>query len=184
MHALWRTGVVAGATALVIAATLGPPALAQGDCANADLRPGPGDAAAFEHSVVCLVNAEREEAGRPRLQQDWRLARAAELHATDMVVREYFSHFSPGGSDVVERLRRVGYLPQRRFWIAGEVLSWGILWRSTPKAAVDAWLDSLPHRRAMLEPGFREIGAGAKLGNPVRHDYDGVTVAVELGRVG
>jgi len=121
MHALWRTGVVAGATALVIAATLGPPALAQGDCANADLRPGPGDAAAFEHSVVCLVNAEREESGRPRLQQDWRLARAAELHATDMVVREYFSHFSPGGSDVVERLRRVGYLPQRRFWMAGEV---------------------------------------------------------------
>ncbi|HEY3189210.1 MAG TPA: CAP domain-containing protein [Solirubrobacteraceae bacterium] len=175
---------MASALALAAGAGLSPQALAQDDCAGADRRPGPGDAAAFEHSVTCLINAERTKADRVPLERDWRLARAAELHATDMVVRDYFSHFSPGGSDAVERLRRVGYVPQRRYWMVGEVLAWGILWRSTPRATVHAWLDSPPHRRAMLEPGFREIGAGAKFGNPVRRDYQGVTVAVELGRVG
>jgi len=171
--------------ALALAAVTSP-AFADDDdaCAGADLRPGPGDAPAFEHSVVCLINAERAKFDRGPLENDWRLARAAESHATDMVLRDYFSHESPAGADVADRLRRVGYLPEHRVWMAGEILAWGVLWRSTPRATVQAWLDSPPHRKAMLQPGFRQIGAGAKWGNPVRHDYDGVTVAVDFGSVG
>jgi uncharacterized protein YkwD len=58
----------------------------------------------------------------------------------------------------------------------------GVFWRSTPRAAVNAWLHSPPHRRALLEPRFRQIGAGATIGTPIR--TPGVTVAVELGRGG
>jgi uncharacterized protein YkwD len=169
-----------GASALALA----PAARAQDDCPNAGLRPERQDIAAFDHAVVCLINLERVNRGRQRLQRDARLALAADRHSADMVGREYFSHFTPAGADVVDRLQRVGYVPGERMWLVGEVLAWGILWRSTPRATVDAWLDSPPHRRALFEPGFRQIGAGAVVGNPVRHDVPGVTVAVELGRVG
>jgi uncharacterized protein YkwD len=173
------------AAAVAAAALAAPaPASAQQQCPDADLQPGTADLDAYSRAVVCLINVERVERNRLPLDGDSRLTLAGERHATDMVARDYFSHFTPAGADVVARLRRVDYLPVHRTWMAGEVLSWGIFWRSTPKATVDAWFDSAPHKAALIEPDFREIGAGAVVGNPIRHDEPGVTVAVELGRVG
>jgi uncharacterized protein YkwD len=158
------------------------PAGAQTACANADVLASRDNLPAFTRAVVCLINVERLDRDRRALDIDSRLATAGERHATDMVVRDYFSHVTPAGTDIVERLRRVGYLPQRGDWMAGEVLAWGIFWRSTPRATVAAWFASAPHKAALLEPGFHEIGAGAVLGNPVRVEDGGVTVAAELGR--
>jgi uncharacterized protein YkwD len=173
------------ACALAFAAAMAVPAPASAQqCPDVEMRPGTADLDAYSRAVVCLINVERVERNRLPLDVDGRLALAGEHHATDMVARDYFSHVTPAGADVVARLRRVGYLPVHRTWMAGEVLSWGIFWRSTPKATVDAWLDSPPHKAALIEPDFREIGAGAVVGNPVRNDEPGVTVAVELGRVG
>jgi uncharacterized protein YkwD len=68
--------------------------------------------------------------------------------------------------------------------MVGEVLAWQDLRRSTPRATVDAWMRSPPHRRSLLDPRFRQIGAAATIGDPVRADTAGVTVAAVLGRVG
>jgi uncharacterized protein YkwD len=175
---------LACALALVTAALAAPaPASAQ-QCPSAELQANRDDLAAFSRAVVCLVNVERIERNRRPLDIDSRLVLAGARHATDMVARDYFSHFTPMGADIVARLRRVGYLPSRGWWMAGEVLAWGVFWRATPRATVDAWLDSPPHKAALLDSGFREIGAGAVVGNPVRQDEPGVTVAAELGRAG
>jgi uncharacterized protein YkwD len=168
---------------LALAAAAPAPARAEVQCANADVLASRDDLPAFTRAVVCLINVERLERDRRPLDIDSRLATAAERHATDMVVRDYFSHFTPAGADMVDRLRRVGYLPDDSGdWMAGEVLAWGVFWRSTPRATVATWFASAPHKAALLDPGFREIGAGAVLGNPVRVEDGGVTVAAELGR--
>src|SRR5439155_15940326 len=157
---------------------------AQDDCPNDDLRPSRDQLADYERAVECLINQRRAQAGRAPLERDWRLGRVGQRYASAMVEYRFFAHVSPGGSDLVDRLRRIDYLPRQRYWMAGEVLAWGIFWRSTPRATVRAWWDSPPHREALLNERFREIGAGATIGNPVRRDEPGVTVAVELGRVG
>lgn len=172
-------GALAGS---LLALAAPAPALAQLSCANADMRAARTNLPGFTRAVVCLINVERIERDRRPLDVDSRLAVAGERHATDMVARDYFSHFTPAGADVVDRLRRVGYLSGRGTWMAGEVLSWGIFWRSTPRATVESWFASAPHKAALLQPDFREIGAGAVVGNPVRTDEAGVTVAAELGR--
>src|ERR1700750_1841101 len=160
-----RSRSIACALACAAAGALAPaPASAQ-QCPDTDLRPGTADLDEFSNAVVCLINVERVERNRVPLDVDGRLALAGRRHATDMVTRDYFSHFTPAGADVVARLRRVDSLPVHRWWMAGEVLSWGIFWRSTPQATVDAWFNSPPHKAALIEPDFREIGAGAVVGN-------------------
>jgi uncharacterized protein YkwD len=173
---------LACALALAAAVLAAPASASAQDCPFAELQASADNLPAFTRAVVCLVNTERIERNRRPLDIDSRLVLAGTRHATDMVARDYFSHFTPAGADIVDRLRRVGYLPDRGWWMAGEVLAWGVFWRATPRATVDAWFDSPPHKEALLEPGFREIGAGAVVGNPIRDDEPGVTVAAELGR--
>jgi uncharacterized protein YkwD len=47
----------------------------------------------------------------------------------------------------------------------GEVLAWGTCSWFSPAAAVRAWLRSSSHRRVMLRPGFRFVGAGWSSGS-------------------
>jgi uncharacterized protein YkwD len=47
----------------------------------------------------------------------------------------------------------------------GEVLAWGTCSWFSPAAAVRAWLRSSSHRRVMLRPGFRFVGAGWNRGS-------------------
>ena len=182
MHDAFRPALAAFLTTVLTFGITGS-ARAQEPCAQSDLRPVAAEIGAYEAAVVCLINHERVMRDRARLDVRPRLTAAAERHARDMVQRGYFSHVSPAGNDMVDRLRRVGYLPRDGAWTAGEILSWGVLWRSTPEATVAAWLDSPPHRAAMLDPRFTEIGAGAALGNPRGLAAPGVTVAVEFGDV-
>ena len=174
--------------ALLAVAGLALPAAARGQdgpCPLADLQPAADGLPAYERAVVCLINVERTTRDRGPLRADADLLQAARRLSADMVRRRYFAHVTPGGWDVVDRLRHAGYpMSAKDGWTVGEVLSWGVYWRSTPRATVDAWLDSAPHRAALLRPEFDEVGAGAVLGNPVRDDAPGVTVTVDLGHVG
>src|SRR3954452_4386791 len=174
--------------ALLAAAVLSAPATARAQgppCPLDDLQPSADQLAVYEEAVVCRINVERTRRDRGPLRADADLVQAAERQSEDMVRRRYFSHVRPGGWNLVDRLRSAGYdMTASRGWTVGEVLSWGVYWRSTLQAAVDPWLDSPPHRAALLRPEFDEVGAGAVLGNPIRSDADGVTVSVELGHVG
>jgi uncharacterized protein YkwD len=167
--------------ALVVAAlhaTLVPNPTLAAACRGAHVAAAAQSEAGAEAAVACEINRERRSRGLATLDRHDELARAGERHAADMVRRSYFSHVSPGGQTLAERLRAAGYADGR--WAAGEVLAWGTRARSTPGAIVDAWMGSPGHRQVLLNPRYRDLGIGFARGNPVTGDA-GATYAAELG---
>ncbi|MCT7986751.1 CAP domain-containing protein, partial [Laspinema sp. A4] len=55
-----------------------------------------------------LVNRDRQVNGLPPLVADPLLSQAAQIHAQDMFIRNYFSHYSPEGKTPTHRLIEVG----------------------------------------------------------------------------
>ena len=160
------------------------------DAAAADQCPGaldtPTDASAADaaDAVTCLVNAERSKRGLRPVSRDADLGQAARKHARDMVRRGYFSHVTPGGSTLGDRLRSAGY-GRGQGWRAGEALGWGTGSLATPNALVDEWLDSPPHRRILLDSGYRELGVGIAAGEPrdAQSSLPGATYTLDFGQI-
>jgi uncharacterized protein YkwD len=102
-----------------------------------------------------------------------------------MARRNFFSHVTPGGADLGDRLRRAGYGRPGAGWRAGENLGWGTGPRATPAALVAAWLASPEHRRNMLRRSYRELGVGVARGEPTgaSDPLPGATYALELGAI-
>jgi uncharacterized protein YkwD len=48
--------------------------------------------------------------------------------------------------------------------ILGENLAWGTGSEAQPEAIVQAWMDSPPHRRIMLDCRFSQLGVGIATG--------------------
>ena len=150
-------------------------AAASPQCSGASTR---GGGAQQEHAILCLINAERDRVGAPRLRLSRALSRAAGRHARDMTRRDFFDHTSPGGETPTTRAKRAGYNPATISEnIAFGTGSWG-----TPAGTIAQWLDSPPHRRAMLSRGVRDLGVGAVSGSPLDGVSGGVTVAADFGR--
>lgn len=135
-------------------------------------------------ATLCVINHERARRHIPRLRSQAALDRAGRRYARDMVRRQFFSHTSPSGASMVERLRDVGYADPDRVWSVGEALAWGAgTTRATPTKIVAAWMASPPHRRLLLDRDYRDVGIGVAAGLPVpdRHYAPGATYAAELG---
>jgi uncharacterized protein YkwD len=162
---------VLSATGVVLVALMFPMAAAAADC----------DALGEADAVACEVNRVRTVRGLERLVKDRRLQRAAAAHARDMTARGYFSHVTPEGERLSERLRRWGYISGRESWRVGETLAWGRRRMATPAATVAGWMKSPPHRRIILGR-YREIGVGVAGGDPF--GGQGTTYAVDLGLLG
>jgi uncharacterized protein YkwD len=174
-------GALAATTAL-----LGIPsaanASAAGQCPGALDTPTEATLSATAGAVTCLVNAERAKRGLRPVTRDADLGQAARKHAGDMVRRGFFSHVSPGGATLGDRLRSAGY-GRNAGWRAGEALGWGTGSLATPNALVDEWLDSPPHRHILLDSGFRELGVGVAAGEPRERQSSvpGATYALDFG---
>lgn len=131
-------------------------------CPGADARPTAETVAGAQAAVECLIDRHREEEGRRPLASHQRLGVAAGAHAADMAGRGFFSHVSPGGGTLRDRLRRAGWLPSGSGWDAAEVLAWGTGAASTPRRIVNRWLRSPLHRR-QLESRVTHLGVGVAL---------------------
>ncbi|WP_200211896.1 CAP domain-containing protein [Micromonospora coerulea] len=108
--------------------------------------------------VVDLVNQERAKAGCKALSIDDKLMRAAQAHSQDQADHKTMSHDGSDGSDVGERLDRVGYA-----WRGyGENVAWN---QQSPAAVMDAWMNSPGHRANILNCAFTEIGVGVARSN-------------------
>jgi uncharacterized protein YkwD len=129
--------------------------------------------------IAELIGEERARHGAPQLDRVPSLGRAATAHAADMVVRGFFSHLSPEGSRLIDRVRATGYLDGWTTWEVGEVLAWGDGELGTPATAMRLWLESPPHRRAVNRRAYRELGVGVAEGTPAGDG--GATYAVVLG---
>lgn len=120
--------------------------------------PPAADVSAQALEVVELVNAERAKAGCAPLTINDKLMTAAQRHSQDQADHQRMSHDGSDGSDVGERLDRVGYA-----WRAyGENVAWN---QRTPAAVMDAWMNSPGHRANILNCSFTEIGVGVATSN-------------------
>ncbi|MEU3455037.1 CAP domain-containing protein [Micromonospora sp. NPDC006766] len=108
--------------------------------------------------VVDLVNQERAKAGCQALTVSDKLTLAAQRHSQDQADHKNMTHDGSDGSDVGERLDRVGYA-----WRAyGENVAWN---QQSPAAVMAAWMNSSGHRANILNCSFTQIGVGVARSN-------------------
>jgi uncharacterized protein YkwD len=138
--------------------------------------------AEFERATACLINNERARRGLAQLRRARRLNRAADRHARDMVARHYFSHFSPEGDGLLDRVRASHYLRGWPGYTLGEILAWGTGSLASPPSIMRAWLKSPGHEAVIAEPHFRDFGIAVVAGVPSGGDVAGATYAVDFGR--
>ncbi len=158
-------GLLPLALTLAIALPAAPAAANASACAAAHSSPTEVTVDQLEHTILCLVNRERAARGLARLKGNSRLDRAARSHSRHMVRGNFFSHDSPGGASVLDRVRSRGY-NSRGGMMVGENIAWGSGSYATPAGIVESWMHSPGHRANILHRGFKEIGVGVALGAP------------------
>lgn len=131
----------------------------------------------LERAVIDAVNAVRAAHGLRPLTVSRGLRTAAYGHTNALAVAGLFQHESPDGTSFDRRVRRA--YPTRGFssWSVGENLVFG----SAPfsaEDAVQAWLESPPHRRNLLSRTWREIGVGAVLAQNAGGQYGDEPVVI------
>jgi uncharacterized protein YkwD len=174
-HRLVRAATTAVAAAAAL--TAAEPAPAQG-CRHASASPGDVGNDKLRRAVRCLVNDERAGRDLRPLRRDEALGKAARRHADDMVERGYFAHERPG-STLRGRLRDAGWDGAA----AAEAIAWGCGSLGTPRAIVDGWLGSPPHR-AILLGRYNRSGIGLAVGAPEPTDCPGAgTWVLDVGRL-
>lgn len=107
----------------------------------------------FEQEVIRLVNAARRENGLSALTHNWELSRVARYKSQDMADNRYFSHTSPTYGSPFQMIKNFGI----SYRTAGENIAAG---QRTPKAVVDAWMNSSGHRANILNASYTQIGVG------------------------
>ncbi len=157
------------------------PADASAACADRDVE-FQANPALVRDAMLCEIAEIRQRRDIRDLRANAQLDLAAGRHATDMVERRYFSHVSPGGSELADRARRAGFARRNCSWMVGEVLAWGVGSRSTAAGTVQAWMNSPGHRRILVSGRYGQIGLGLQAGTPFDAYPVGLTVAAVLGR--
>jgi uncharacterized protein YkwD len=107
----------------------------------------------WRRDILDRVNRFRAQYRLAPLQLNDRLNRAAQAHADDMAMRDYFAHASPDGETVGQRATRAGY----KWRSILENLAAG---QDNPRTTVEGWIRSPGHRQAMLNPTVRDAGVG------------------------
>ena len=114
----------------------------------------PGGPSEFELEVGRLVNQERAANGLPALAWSSELWCAARGHSVDMATHNCFSHYGClDNSTVGQRVTGCGY----HWTMVGENIAAGY---TSPASVVQAWMSSPTHRENILNPGFKDLGAG------------------------
>jgi hypothetical protein len=99
------------------------------------------------------TNEIRSENGAAGLEFDELLGEAAQNKADDMAKRDYWSHNTPDGKQPWQFINNQGY----RYSVASENLAFGF---NSAEEAIDAWMKSDSHRKAMLDKSVNDVGFG------------------------
>jgi len=155
---------------------------AAGRCTRTAAMPARSNLRAVSSAILCLLNAERAAKGVPPLRSNRELRKASQSMAKLMVRQHFFAHDTPDGRGVLDRIKPTGYV--RGNWVLGENLAWGSGALATPRAIVNGWMHSPPHRANILYSKFRDIGIGLRLGAPGTDLSGGTTYVTDFGRHG
>ncbi|WP_231882769.1 MULTISPECIES: CAP domain-containing protein [Bacillaceae] len=103
--------------------------------------------------IIDLTNVIRKRHGKEALSWDEDTAKVAYLHSKEMSDLEYFAHESPVQGDLGNRLQKGDVL----YRTAGENIASNY---TDGPAAVEGWLNSEGHRKAILNNDFTHLGVG------------------------
>lgn len=159
-------------------------AVASPACPGDDVQPVAATAAATAQALLCDLNEVRAQNGLGALSWDWRLWSAAQKHAQDMADRDYFSHVTPEGLALRDRVAPTGYLTSDTDWTLAENLGFGTSTLSPPDAITDGWMNSAPHRENMLDPTVQDVGIGIVQGAVTNGGVVGTIYVVDFGARG
>jgi uncharacterized protein YkwD len=115
--------------------------------------------AEIEREVFAAINQTRRTQGVSPLRRSGDLTTAARTHATAMGREGFFSHSSADGTSANRRISAFYEDGGSGDWAVSEVIQWAA-GTATAEEALEAWLASDPHRRELLRPSWREVGAG------------------------
>src|SRR3989339_1278732 len=108
--------------------------------------------------IIRLTNEKRAQAGLPSLTLNGTLSVAAQSKGNDMIIKDYWAHIAPDGTQPWSFFTSAGY----RYRYAGENLARDF---SSASSAVDAWMNSPTHRDNILNPKYKEVGIGVTEGD-------------------
>jgi uncharacterized protein YkwD len=114
------------------------------------------------------LNHVRAAYGLGAVSPALRLRLAALRHSDDMVSRDYFSHTSPGGGTLSDRITKSGFVSGYA-WEAGETIAWGTGVLGKPGHIVKAWMNSPEHRAILLSSTWSRIGISRACGRFLGH---------------
>lgn len=137
-----------------------PPPLSAGQKASFEQAKctSPDDTEAMADQVFKLVNLHRQRHGLQPVASSVRLNKIATDYACHMIEEGFFAHQDPlTGDGPSSRALSQKYL----FFAIGENLAAG------PQSAEDVmsrWMQSPSHRKIILDPTWRELGVGVRIG--------------------
>lgn len=149
-----RKGLVVVVLAIVMAGTIGT------GTAAATLTP--------RAALRVAINTVRVKYGLGQVRGSSQLRAVALRHSDDMIIRDYFSHTSPSGQTVKQRIIRSGFVTGYS-WMGGETLAWGTGTLAGPVSTVRAWMASPEHRAILLSPRFTRVGISRACGHFLGH---------------
>jgi uncharacterized protein YkwD len=135
-------------------------------CNDRSIEPSDSNIDQLNAAILCLVNGERADNGLPALNHVSQLDQSSQNMCQMMITQHFFSHETPDGKTVVDRVEPTGYIPKSGDWVVGENLAWGSGALSTPQAIVNGWMNSPGHRANILAPDYKDIGMAACNGAP------------------
>lgn len=124
--------------------------------------------------LLLRINQIRTQKGLRPLQYNTMLERSAQGFAEDMARRGYFSHVSPEGTTLRERIQTSGYrdrsFAEDCFCIKGYSLAENLArGQRTVQEVIAAWMKSPSHREAILGSEYKDTGFGMSAGYWVQH---------------
>jgi uncharacterized protein YkwD len=111
----------------------------------------------IERRAFDQTNVAREQNGLPKLVWDPDLHRMARLHSENMARLGFFSHVTPDGLRLRDRVRAVGI---QCFDLLGENIASNLGYDDPGGFAVERWLTSPAHRANVLSAGFKAMAVG------------------------
>lgn len=159
-----RLSLLVCAIPLLVALAIAAPASRAADCGAADRVPTAATMEAAREATLCLLNNERVSRSLQPFTRQSQLEEAATRYSQSMIVERFFSHVTPLGEVLHDRL--APYIRAALGWKVAENLGWGENVRATPRAMVDAWMHSDSHRTNMLNARYDEVGIGIVNGTP------------------
>jgi uncharacterized protein YkwD len=106
-----------------------------------------------KEAIITLTNSARASEGLTILEENPLLDAIAEARARDILDKQYFGHLSPTGDAASHVAEKVGY----RYRLIAENLASGVF--HTNSKIVECWMLSPGHRKNILSPRVREMGA-------------------------